>query len=153
MPPSPQWRKCQVSHEKFSWQGKSSGRGHTPDTLDKVIERDCHDFMVMVLWTRHFTLQWRHNGRGGVSNHQPHDCLPNRSFGRRSKKTPKLRVTGLCAWNSLVTGEFPAQRASNAENVFIWWRHHGLVFLQSTHGSWFIVLWCGLVIRGFTNTL
>ena len=23
------------------------------------------------------------------------------------------------------TGEFPAQRASNAENVFIWWRHHG----------------------------
>ena len=24
-----------------------------------------------------------------------------------------------------VTGEFPAQRASNAENVSIWWRHHG----------------------------
>ena len=23
-----------------------------------------------------------------------------------------------------VTGEFPAQRASNAENVSIWWRHH-----------------------------
>ena len=22
------------------------------------------------------------------------------------------------------TGEFPAQRASNAENVTIWWRHH-----------------------------
>ena len=21
-------------------------------------------------------------------------------------------------------GEFPAQMASNAENVFIWWRHH-----------------------------
>ena len=26
--------------------------------------------------------------------------------------------------NSPVTGEFPAQRASNAENVSIWWRHH-----------------------------
>ena len=25
---------------------------------------------------------------------------------------------------SLVTGEFPAQMASNAENVSIWWRHH-----------------------------
>ena len=24
-------------------------------------------------------------------------------------------------------GEFPAQKASNAENVSIWWRHHGLV--------------------------
>ena len=23
------------------------------------------------------------------------------------------------------TGEFPAQIASNAENVSIWWRHHG----------------------------
>ena len=42
----------------------------------------------------------------------------------RSKKTSKLRVTGLCAGNSPVTGEFPAQRASNAENVSIWWRHH-----------------------------
>ena len=30
----------------------------------------------------------------------------------------------LCAGNSPVTGEFPAQRASNTENVLIWWRHH-----------------------------
>ena len=37
---------------------------------------------------------------------------------------PKFRVTGPCARNSPVTGEFPAQRASNAENVYIWWRHH-----------------------------
>ena len=36
------------------------------------------------------------------------------------KKTSKLRVTGLCAGKSPVTGEFPAQRASNAENVSIW---------------------------------
>ena len=21
------------------------------------------------------SLQWRHNGRNGISNHQPHDCL------------------------------------------------------------------------------
>ena len=42
----------------------------------------------------------------------------------RSKKTSQLRVTGLCEGNSPVTGEFPAQRASNAENVSIWWRHH-----------------------------
>ena len=61
-----------------------------------------------------------------VSNHQPHGCLLNRVFRRRSKKTSKLRVTGLCEGNSLVTGEFPAQRASNADNVSIWWRHHGI---------------------------
>ena len=46
------------------------------------------------------TLQWRHNELDGVSNHQPDDCLLNRLFRRRSKKTSKLRVTGLCAGNS-----------------------------------------------------
>ena len=40
------------------------------------------------------------------------------------KENIKLRVTGLCDENSPVTGEFPAQRASNAENASIWWRHH-----------------------------
>ena len=45
-------------------------------------------------------------------------------FRRRSKKTSKLRVTGLCAGNSPVTAELPAHMASNLENVSIWWRHH-----------------------------
>ena len=70
------------------------------------------------------TLQWRHNGRDSVSNHQPHDCFLNRLFRRISKKTSKLRVTGLFVGNSPGTGELPAQLASNAVNVFIWWRHH-----------------------------
>ena len=69
-------------------------------------------------------LLWRHNGHDGDSNHQPHDCLHNCLFRRRSKKTSNFRVTGLCAVNSPGTGEFPAQMASNAENVCIWWRHH-----------------------------
>ena len=64
------------------------------------------------------TLQWRHNGYDGVSNHQPHDCLLNRLFRRRSTKTSKIRVTGLCKFNSAVTGEFSAQRASNAKECF-----------------------------------
>ena len=70
------------------------------------------------------TLQWRHNKHDGVSNNRRPDCLINRLFRGRSKATSKLCVTGLCAGNSPVTGEFPAQRASNAENVSIWWRHH-----------------------------
>ena len=70
------------------------------------------------------SLQWRHNGRDSVSNQQPHDCFLNRLFRRRSKKTSKLRVTGLCAGNSSEADEVPAQMASNAENVSIWWRHH-----------------------------
>ena len=72
----------------------------------------------------HKTLHCLHNKLNGVPNNQPHDCLLNRLLRRRSKKTSKLRVTGLSAWNSPVTGEFPAQGTSNAEHVSIWWRHH-----------------------------
>ena len=71
-----------------------------------------------------FTLRWRHNELDGVSDHQPHDCLLNRLFGSRSKKTSKLRVTGLYSENSPGTDEFPAQMTSNLGNVSIWWRHH-----------------------------
>ena len=62
-------------------------------------------------WTARsmFSLQRRHNERDGVSKHQPHDRLLNRLFRRRSMKTSKLCVTGLCAGNSPVTGEFPAK--------------------------------------------
>ena len=92
-------------------------------------------------------LQWRHNEPDGVSNQQRSDCLLNRLFGRRSKKTPKLRVTGLCAGNSPGTGEFPAQRTSTAENVSIWWRHHGALgfidkaYPQNGSNSVMIPLW------------
>ena len=79
--------------------------------------------MLQVIQTD-ISLRWRHNGHKCVSTHQPRHCLLNRLFQRRSKKTSKLRVTGLCAGNSPGTGEFPAQMASNAENVSIWWRHH-----------------------------
>ena len=57
-------------------------------------------------------------------NVKSHFASWKRLFRRRSKKTSKLLVTGLCAGNSPVTGEFPPQKASNAENVSIWWRHH-----------------------------
>ena len=82
-------------------------------------------------------LHWRHNGHDGVSNHQPYDCLLNRLFRRRSKKSPKLRVTGLCEENLPVTDEFSAQRASNAQNVSIWWRHYVLCLSEATtaHGN------------------
>ena len=85
-------------------------------------------FLSCCIVLQFYTLQWRHNERDGVSNHRRHDCLFNRLFRRRSKKTSKLRVTGLCEGNSPVTGEFPAQRTSNAENVSIWWRHHNTAF-------------------------
>ena len=79
-------------------------------------------YSVVPLWL--VTLRWRHNERDGVSNHRRLDCLLNRLFRRTSKKTSKLRDTGLCDGNSPVTSEFPTQRASNKENDSSWWRHH-----------------------------
>ena len=88
----------------------------------------CDAFFSMHTICWHRSLQWRHNERDGISNHQSHGHLLNRLFRRRSKKTSKLRVTGLFAGNSPMTCEFPAQRASNAEHVSIWWRHQGYMF-------------------------
>ena len=73
---------------------------------------------------RGIPLQWRHNGYDGVSNHQPHQCLLNRLFGRRSKKTSKLRVTGLCAGNSPGTVNSPHRWPVTRKMFPFWWRHH-----------------------------
>ena len=73
---------------------------------DAVMKKMFPSDYVLITWCltnclmSYGALQWRHNRRDSVSNHQPHDCLLNRLFRRRSKKTSKLRVTGLCAGNS-----------------------------------------------------
>ena len=92
------------------------------DSSGLVFSHTSYGVSVVSTW---ITFQWRHNGRDGVSNHQAHHCLLNRLSRRSSKKTSKLRVTGLCAGNSPVTGGFPPPHmASNTENVSNWWRHH-----------------------------
>ena len=70
------------------------------------------------------SLQWRQSWLDSVSNHQPHHCTQP-LIRAQIKRTSKLRLTGLCAWNSPVTGECPRTMASYAENVSIWRRHHG----------------------------
>ena len=52
---------------------------------------------------KQFSLQWRHNERHDISNHRRLDCLFNRVFRRRSTKTSKLHVTGLCEGNPPMT--------------------------------------------------
>ena len=75
------------------------------------------------------TLQWRHSERDGVWNNRRLDGLLKRLIRHRSKKTSKLCITGLCEGNSPVTGKFPWQTDSNAENVSIWWCHHDELFV------------------------
>ena len=65
------------------------------------IQHDIHFLnSVGTMWHSLCTLLWRHNEHDSVSNHQPRGCLLNRLFRRRSKKTSKLRVTGLCVGKS-----------------------------------------------------
>ena len=97
-----------------------------------------HTITIVSTSTHCHSLQWRHNGCDGVSNHWRLDCLLFHLFRRRPKKTSKLLVTGLCEGNSPVTGEFPEQRASNAECVSIWWRHHGKKCSNKQHMIWHI---------------
>ena len=82
---------------------------------DYSVPHEYKHSVIVFLFAVIVSLQWRHNGRDSVSKHQPYDCLLNSLLKRGSKKTSKVRVTGLCAGNS---------PASNAENVSIWWRHH-----------------------------
>ena len=111
--------RCRQSGPKESWADSSFDDAIVPWSWPWFMKH-----IGSVLGGTSFSLQWRHNKLDGVSNHRLHDCLLNSLFRRRSKKTAKLRVTGLYEGNSPVTGEFTAQRASNAENVSIWWRHH-----------------------------
>ena len=114
--PRPTINICALPHRilKFNeamgyWKRMKSQRDHFHDEASMKFNR--HITMTSQ-WAR-----WRLKSSA-------HGCLLNRLFRRRSMKTSKLRVTGLCEGNSPVTGEFPSQRASNAENLSIWWRHH-----------------------------
>ena len=84
----------------------NSQKIHNSDNMKYCISRQMN-FQNKDYTFYRYTLRWRHNGRDIVSNHQPRHCLLSHIFGRRSKKTSKLRVTGLCAGNSPEIGEFP----------------------------------------------
>ena len=102
-------------------------------------------------------LLWGYNEHDGVSNHQPYDCLLNCLFRRISKKTSKLRVTGLCAGNSPVNSPHkgPVMRkcfhlmTSSCHRKW-WWRSftpNGITNVQwvnsSPPGAPYIDQWIG----------
>ena len=89
-------------YKKFPWEAIM----HSLPSVTHTVYRNVLLFSFVLLYHTslgiHTTLEWRHNGWDVVSNHQSHDCLLNRLFSRRSKKTSKLRVAGLCEGNSPV---------------------------------------------------
>ena len=81
------------------------------------LEVSWHSIQKYIMHT--FSLKWRHDERDGVSNHRRLDCLLKRCWGADQRKHQSSGEGNL-----LVTSGFPSQRASNAKNASIWWRHH-----------------------------
>ena len=46
--------------------------------------------------------------------------------------SPKIVYSTVYSLCGEFTGEFPAQRASDTENIFIWWRHH-VMYISQAH--------------------
>ena len=105
-------------------------------------------YLVWGLWVnllhasiRISSLRWRHNDHDCVSNHQPYDCLLNRLFRRKSKKTSKLRVTGLCVGNSPGPVNSPhkgpvTRKMFPFDDVIMWYNH-----IPMKHKNLCDVLW------------
>ena len=64
----------------LNWQGRLLALSTDHSSITQSIKR-CNT-----------TSQWRHNEQDGVTNHRCPDCLLKPLFGRRSRKTSKLRV-------------------------------------------------------------
>ena len=93
---------------------------HTTCGTSAHILQSCYIGTRKTLWCQRqcgWTLQWRHNECGGVSNHQRLDCLLKRLFRRRSKKISNLRVTALCEGNPPGTGGCSHLMTSN---IWLW---------------------------------
>ena len=107
--PAKYWGVCQF---KYSFDGISFIWPEQWKVIFRLLEssspqRVTFGLTVKVYAWDHYAKQIKllnfslcHNDHGSVSYHQPHGCLLNRLFGRRTKKTSKLRVTAHCAGNS-----------------------------------------------------
>ena len=96
--------------------------------------------------TSFWALHWRHNDHDGVPNHQTHGCLLNRLFRRRSNKTSKLRVTGLCVGNSPVPVNSPQKgpvtwKMFPFDDVIIMVSAILRIFIRVTYGLFLSKVW------------
>ena len=106
--PGIEWKYYGI-YGAFRWERANSSRLQNFANIYLVSGSPSHMMTLSVCCCvfSDWSLQWRHNERDGVSNQRRFDCLLNRLFGRRAKKTSKLRVTGLCEGKPPVTGDFP----------------------------------------------
>ena len=104
----PLWRHCNVSLNELNFKVP-----HIYAPVSEIHRLASVHCITMTLWWARWRLK------------SPASRLCTQPFVQaQNKESIKLRVTGFCEGNPPVAGEIPAQRASNAEIVSIWWRHH-----------------------------
>ena len=105
-----------------------SGVMKTTPLSELCSDADCEVWRRPSVSNAKSLLQWRHNERDGVSNHRRLDCLIAQLFVQALDQRKHQSSVSLAFVRG--TGGFPSQRTSNAENVFIWWRHHVPILLR-----------------------
>ena len=97
----------------------------------KSEQHDCE--IHGIFQTGSFLLQWRHNESDYISNHRCLHCFSTVGPGadqRKDQSSASLAsVRGVHRWRV----NYPPKKASNAENVSIWWRHHVVLDIHLTH--------------------
>ena len=71
-----------------------------------------------------FPLRWRHNGRDGVSNHQPHGCFSTVYSVEDHWEHQSSALLAFVQGIHRRPVNSPHKMTSNAEYVSIWWRYH-----------------------------
>ena len=121
------WKKNIIDHNLICFCCTTCRKPITFDSL--WLNFTFYAFCTDTPW---LTWQWRHNESYDFSNLE---CLLNRLFRRRSKKTSNLCVTGFGEGNP--PADYPHKRPSFAENVSIWWRHRAPFW-----ASYVVALFC-----------
>ena len=86
--------------------------------------------LVLGQW---YALQWRHDKCDRVSNRRRLHCLLNCWSGADQRKhRSSASLAFVREIHRLQVGS-PHKKASNAENISIWWRHHDFPFSMNWH--------------------
>ena len=99
---------------------------NTVNNLAPLIRFSCR----LVYGLLNFTLRWRHMNVM-YSQMTSHSTVCSQLMRTHIKETSKSALLAVYAGNSPAAGEFPAQRASNAEKASIWWLHHEIFCVWS----------------------
>ena len=138
-------RRLFLAVEVFRTMARIASNGDKSGSIlansrEKLVSFEYHDVV--------FALQWHHNGRDSVSNHQPHHCLLSRLFRCKSKKTSKSAslafVRGIRRWPVNFLHKCPVtQKMFPFDDVIMQYKksHYNIATVSTYPPLWEILHW------------